>query len=65
MSANEQARSLMVRHHQLVKQRQQAMLSRTNDEVGMPGETSHWTHIQGKPSSSASRDYDRSHSSLS
>jgi hypothetical protein len=66
MSASEQARALMSRHHHWVKQRQQAMLSRTNAEVGMPGEgVSYWSHIQGKPSSSARSSYDRSGAALS
>lgn len=65
MSANDQARALMMRHHQMVKNRQQSMLSRTNSEIGMPGDIEHWSHIQGKPSADASRSYDRSGSSLS
>lgn len=66
MTVLEQARALMNRHHHLVKQRQQAMLSRTNAEVGMPEEgAAHWSHIQGKPSSSARSSYDRSGASLS
>ncbi|HIK09436.1 MAG TPA: hypothetical protein IGS52_04090 [Oscillatoriaceae cyanobacterium M33_DOE_052] len=35
MSANEQARNLMMRHNQLVKNRQQSMLSRSAAEVGL------------------------------
>lgn len=66
MSAQEQARALMTRHHHLIKQRQQAMLGRSAAEVGLPSEAmEHWTHIQGKPSSAASQSYDRSHSALS
>ncbi|MEM9003189.1 MAG: hypothetical protein AAGE59_06635 [Cyanobacteria bacterium P01_F01_bin.86] len=66
MSASEQARALMNRHHHLIKHRQQSMLGRVNSEVGMPAEAaSHWSHIQGKPSASASSSYDRSGSALS
>jgi len=65
MSATDQARALMLRHRHLIKNRQQSMLSRTNEEIGMPGETEYWGHIQGKPSASASRDYARSGSALS
>lgn len=65
MSTADQARALMLRHHHLVKQRQQSMLSRANAEIGMPGEAGHWSHIQGKPSADASRSYDRSGSALS
>ncbi len=35
MTANEQARTLMSRHNQLVKSRQQSMLSRSAAEVGL------------------------------
>jgi hypothetical protein len=66
MSANDQARALMNRHHHMIKRRQQSMLGRASSELGMPAEAaSHWTHIQGKPSSHARMDYDRSRSALS
>lgn len=66
MSAEEQARALMNRHHHLVKNRQQSMLSRAAAELGMPAEVSeYWNHIQGKPHPSFSATYDRSHSTLS
>lgn len=66
MSAQDQARALMMRHHHFIKNRQQSMLSRVATEVGLPAEAAeHWTHIQGKPSAGASRSYDRSHASLS
>jgi len=66
MSASEQARALMNRHHHNIKRRQQAMLGRVNSEVGMPAESaSHWSHIQGKPSAGAQNSYDRSRSALS
>ncbi|MDX2096200.1 MAG: hypothetical protein SFW36_00360 [Leptolyngbyaceae cyanobacterium bins.59] len=63
MSAQEQARALMNRHHHLVKNRQQSMLSRAAVEVGMPAETEYWNHIQGKALSS--QGYDRSGASFS
>ncbi len=66
MSASEQARALMNRHHHNVKRRQQSMLGRVNSEVGMPAETAdYWSTIQGKPSSGARTTYDRSSSALS
>lgn len=66
MSATEQARALMNRHHHLIKRRQQSMLGRVNSEVGMPAEdVSYWSHVQGKPSATAQRSYDRSPSALS
>lgn len=35
MSTQEQARALMMRHHHLLKNRQQSMLSRAAAEVGL------------------------------
>ncbi|MEY3296984.1 MAG: hypothetical protein RLZZ597_244 [Cyanobacteriota bacterium] len=65
MSAQEQARALMMRHHHIIKNRQQSMLCRTNKEVGMPGDAHYWSVIQGKPSANAARSYDRSGSAMS
>ncbi len=65
MSAQDQARALMMRHHHMIKNRQQSMLRRTNEEVGLPGETHAWSAIQGKPSANAARSYDRSGSAMS
>ncbi len=63
MSTQEQARALMMRHHHLVKNREQSMLKRAAAEVGL--ETDYWNHIQGKPHPSFRSDYDRSSASLS
>ncbi|TVQ23816.1 MAG: hypothetical protein EA367_02090 [Leptolyngbya sp. DLM2.Bin15] len=66
MSAQDQARALMHRHHHLVKQRQQSLLSRSAAEVGLPSEAaSYWGHIQGKAQPTFRDSYDRSHASLS
>lgn len=65
MTINEQARALMLRHHQMVKNRQQSMLSRANVEIGMPGDVEYFSRIQGKPTTDAARSYDRSGSALS
>ncbi|GAC1468050.1 MAG: hypothetical protein NVSMB70_13360 [Chamaesiphon sp.] len=66
MSTQEQARALMMRHHHLIKNRQQSMLGRTAVEVGLPAEASeYWNHIQGKPHPSFRTSYDRSSASLS
>lgn len=64
MSTENQARSLMMRHHQLVKNRQQSMLNRTATEVGMEDAT-YWGHIQGKPQPSLKESYDRSNATMS
>ena len=67
MSAIDRARALMSRHHQLVKNRQQSMLSRSAAEVGFPAEEAadYWGTIQGKPYAGASRSYDRSNATMS
>ncbi|VXD14013.1 conserved hypothetical protein [Planktothrix serta PCC 8927] len=63
MNTQDQARSLMMRHHQLIKNRQQSLLNRVGDEVGIePGD--YRTTIQGKPTASVTN-YDRSGSSMS
>lgn len=66
MSAEQQARALMMRHHQMIKNRQQSMLGRTAAEIGVEVDPSdYWGNIQGKPYSSARATYDRSNASLS
>jgi hypothetical protein len=66
MSALEQARALMMRHHHLVKNRQQSMLGRSAVEAGLPVEAAnYWNHIQGKPHSSFRKNYDRSGATMS
>lgn len=66
MNPQDQARALMIRHHQMIKNREQSMLSRAAAEIGMPAETAQfWNHIQGKPHPSMSASYDRSGASLS
>ncbi len=66
MSAQEQARALMMRHHHMIKNRQQVMLGRTLSEAGMPSEVSEsWNTIQGKPYTASQSSYDRSRASFS
>lgn len=66
MSTQEQARALMLRHHHLVKNRQQSMLGRAAAEIGLEVDgTEYWDRVQGKPHSSFRFTYDRSHASLS
>jgi hypothetical protein len=64
MSTQEQARALMMRHHHLIKNREQSMLSRAAAEIGLEG-VDYWNHIQGTPHPTFSNNYDRSHSSMS
>ncbi len=65
MSTQEQARALMMRHHHLIKNRQQSMLGRTAAEVGFQAGEEYWNHIQGKAHPSFAMSYDRSNASLS
>ncbi|MGJ3250619.1 MAG: hypothetical protein ACFE0J_05745 [Elainellaceae cyanobacterium] len=65
MSTQDQARALMTRHHHLVKNRQQSMLTRVMAESGIPSEHLSWNSIQGKPYGSARDSYDRSNAALS
>lgn len=66
MSTQEQARALMMRHYQLIKNRQQSMLERTGEEIGLSTEASHyWNPIQGKIDFNARMTYDLSHAAMS
>ncbi|WP_017721372.1 hypothetical protein [Kamptonema formosum] len=64
MSAQEQARVLMMRHHHLIKNRQQSLLTRAAAEVGLDA-SDYWNPIQGKPSAANRVTYDRSHATMS
>ncbi|MBS0015193.1 MAG: hypothetical protein KFF72_02270 [Arthrospira sp. SH-MAG29] len=64
MGTQEQARALMMGHHKNIKNRQQSMLNRSAEEVGIDvGD--YYSTIQGKPSSNSLDNYDRSSSSMS
>jgi hypothetical protein len=66
MSTQERARALMVHHYQMVKNRQQSMLGRVGEELGLSMEVSHyWNPIQGKIEHGARITYDRSNATMS
>lgn len=66
MNTNEQARALMMRHHQMIKNRQQSLLERAAEEIGVDITACNYNGtIQGKAPSSFRATYDRSHASLS
>ncbi len=67
MSTQEKARALMMRHYQMVKNRQQSMLERVGEELGLPaGKASHyWNPIQGKIDPTVRMTYDRSNATMS
>lgn len=64
MSTQDRARALMMRHHQMVKNRQQSMLSRASAELGLT-DGEYQNRIQGKFPADFGADYDRSNSSVS
>lgn len=66
MNTQSKARALMMRHHQMIKNRQQSMLGRMAVEIGMDiNPSEYWNPIQGKPNASFRASYDRSNASLS
>jgi hypothetical protein len=67
LSISDRARVLMMDHHRSVKRRQQAMLARTDAQVGLDAKaaSSFWNHIQGTAHPSFNDNYDRSHAALS
>jgi len=66
LDVTEKARCLLVQHHQDVKKRDQSLLTRLADDVGMDlAEAGHFSnHIQGKMAAGSSG-YDRSHAAMS
>ncbi len=65
-SVKDMARALMLGHHNLIKNRQQSMLSRVAAQVGLDEDAVHyWNHIQGKVHPGFRASYDRSHAALS
>ncbi len=63
MSIENQARSLMTRHQNLVRNRQQSLLNRVADEMGM--EIDNLGDKSQKHQSESRRSYDRSGSTMS
>ena len=66
MSIQEKSRALMVLQHQQVKNRQQSMLMRAAQELGLAEELSHyWNPIQGKIDPTSQALYTLSHVAMS
>ncbi len=65
MSIKTQARSLMMRHHQSVMNREKSMLMRTAAEIGVDVDPKYHIHIQGKTLNDFNDVYDRSHAAMS
>jgi hypothetical protein len=66
-SVQDKARTLMMDHHRFIKRRQQDMLSRLAEEVGLNGgdAATRWNLIQGKIHPTFRSNYDRSKAALS
>ncbi|BAU11357.1 hypothetical protein LEP3755_18500 [Leptolyngbya sp. NIES-3755] len=62
MSIQDQARALMTRHRQMVRNREQSMLTRQASEIGMPSESAQVVHNK---TSNNLEGYDRSNVGLS
>ena len=65
MSIQTQARSLLIRHHRLVINRERSMLARTAAEIGVDVDPRYHSHIQGKTISDFNTIYDRSKVAIS
>lgn len=67
VALSEQSRALMAGHRQLIRQREQAMLTRLDEEVGLDTDkAAHYEgHIQGKSRHSFVEGYDRSKAAMS
>ena len=65
MTIKTQARSLLMRHHQSVMNRERAMLMRTAAEIGVDVDPKYHIHIQGKTLNNLSDVYDRSRAAMS
>ncbi len=65
MSIQTQARSLLMRHHKLVMNRERSMLARTAAEIGVDVDPKFHSHIQGKTINDFGTIYDRSHAAMS
>ncbi|MEM7726737.1 MAG: hypothetical protein AAF208_10235 [Cyanobacteria bacterium P01_A01_bin.45] len=61
MTTQDKARALMQQHYCSVKRRQQSILERTAQELGLPTEVGqYWNPIQGKLNPLARKAYDSS-----
>ncbi len=67
LSIQDRARSLMIQHHVKVTQREEGMLNRLFEEIGVPDASAihHAGRIQGKIYPGFWTSYDRSHASMS
>ncbi|MBW4644966.1 MAG: hypothetical protein KME23_18570 [Goleter apudmare HA4340-LM2] len=66
MSIQDKSRAIMMRQYQQVKNRQQSMLMRAAQELGLPEEVSrYWNPTQGKIDPTTRMIYGSSHAAMS
>ncbi|HYW20775.1 MAG TPA: hypothetical protein VE956_16020 [Nodularia sp. (in: cyanobacteria)] len=66
MSIQDRTRALAMRQYQQVKNRQQSMLMRAAQELGLPEELAeYWSPLQGKIDPTTRLIYESSHASMS
>ena len=65
MSVQTQARSLLMRHHTMVANRERSMLARTAAEIGVAVDPKFHGHVQGKTVNDFASVYDRSRAAMS
>jgi hypothetical protein len=66
MNTTQKARALMIRHDRMIRNRQQSMLGRVAEEIGMDvNNTEYYENLKATPLSSFASGYDRSNSTLS
>ncbi|HIK05981.1 MAG TPA: hypothetical protein IGS40_14910 [Trichormus sp. M33_DOE_039] len=67
MSIQEKSRAIMMRQYQQIKNRQQSMLMRAAQEMGLPAEeiSHYWNPIQGKIDPTTRMIYGRSNAAMS
>lgn len=67
MSIQEKSRAIMARQYQQIKNRQQSMLMRAAQEIGVPAEEAahYWNPIQGKIDPTTRAIYGRSNAAMS
>lgn len=65
MSIQTQARTLLMRHHKLVMNRERSMLARTAADIGVDIDPKYHNHIQGKTIADFDIVYGRSNAAMS
>ncbi|MBE9211847.1 MAG: hypothetical protein HC836_11485 [Richelia sp. RM2_1_2] len=66
MNTQEKARALMQGHYQTIKNRQQSMLERAGEQIGLPeGMSRYWNPVQGKITPGGWMSYDSSCATMS